>query len=152
MIDRNNGLYIQQTKKLCNVKSTKSRAVGCKGFILNRFDRRRLNKLIAIFGNRFFCLKIDYFGRSFTFEFNLQRCERVSYFECGSGYFENNSEYEVVFSCTDRRNRSFIVHESLWNDLLKFRNDCIDFTLEEYCDDLLYVKTLDLGCCTLNEI
>ena len=38
MIDRHDGLYIQQTKKLCNVKSTKSRAVGCKGFILNRFD------------------------------------------------------------------------------------------------------------------
>ena len=149
MIDRNDGLYIQQTKKLCNVKSTKSRVVGCKGFILNRFDRRRLNKLIAIFGNRFFCLN---FGRSFTFEFNLQRCERVSYFEYDSGYFEHDSVYEVVFSCTDRRNRSFIVHESLWNDLLKFRNDCIDFTLEEDCDDLLYVKTLDLGCCTLNEI
>lgn len=152
MIDRNDGLYIQQTKKLCNVKSTKSRVVGCKGFILNRFDRRRLNKLIAIFGNRFFCLKVNYLSRSYTFEFNLQRCERVSYFEHGSGYFENDSEYEVVFSCTDRRNRSFIVHESLWNDLLKFRNDCIEFTLEEYCDDLLYVKTLDLGSCTLNEI
>ena len=31
-------------------------------------------------------------------------------------------------------------------------DDCIDFTIEEYCDDLLYVKTLDLGSCTLNEI
>ena len=145
MIDRDDGLYIQQTKKLCNVKSTKSRAVGCKGFILNRFDRRRLNKLIAIFGNRFFCLKINYSSKTYTFKFYLQRCERVS-------YFEYDSEYEVVFSCTDRRNRSFIVKESLWNDLLKFRNDCIEFTLEEYCDDLLYVKPLDLGSCTLNEI
>lgn len=145
MIDRNDGLYIQQTKRLCNIKSTKSRAVGCKGFVLNRFDRRRLNKLIAVFGNKLFSLEMKIYNRIYTSKFPLQRCEHVL-------YFESDSEYSVVFSCTDRVQRSFIVHKFLWNDLLKFRNDCIDFTVEEYCDDLLYVKTLDLGCCTLSDI
>mgnify|MGYP006907960587 CR=1 FL=1 len=133
-------MYTHQTKKLSNLKgSPNSRAVSCVGFILNRYDRRRLNKLINIFGNKLISVKNALCSRNFY----IEKCIRIS-------YFEYDSEYVATFKCTDKIVLQVIIKENLFNDLLKYRNDCIDFDMCDY--DLFYVKTLDIGNMTLKSI
>lgn len=128
-----------QTKKLCTLKDPNCRAITNVGFILNRYDRRRLNKLVDVFGKKLICVK----NKLYNVEFYLKKCVRIS-------WFAYDREYEVVFDSTNKRYWSFIVKKDIWDNLLKYRNDCIDFEIVDY--DLLYVTTSDIGNMTLNGI
>lgn len=112
------------------------RAVTNVRFMLNRYDRRRLNKLIDVFGKKLICVK----NKLYSGEFYLKKCVRIS-------WFAYDREYEVVFDSTNKRYWSFIVKKDIWNNLLKYRNDCIEFEVVDY--DLLYVTTSDIGNMTL---
>lgn len=116
--------------------------VGISGFILNRYDRRRVNKLVKLYVGKDIYLETNKGIKHLKFK----TIGRVGYYKDDGGIYEVVFEgYRLNFN--DFYFYSLMIAKDLWDSLLSISEN--QFKLKVYRYDIIGLETVDVGTMTL---